>query len=108
MIWEDWKPLDPGSGEVRIRHAAVGMNFVGTYHRDSISHPWPVASCPLVIGFEGAGVVEDLGESVTGFSVSEGDARLAQQMAAQLLEDGIYVTGFPFPVVPQGKARIRT
>ena len=107
MIWEDWKLPDPGSGEVRIRHAAVG-NFVGTYHRDSISHPWPVALCPVVMGFEGAGVVEDLGESVTGFSVSEGDARLAQQMAAQLLEDGIYVTGFPFPVVPQGKARIRT
>jgi len=37
-----------------------------------------------------------------------GDARLAQQMAAQLLDDGIYVTGFSFPVVPQGKARIRT
>jgi glycine C-acetyltransferase len=37
-----------------------------------------------------------------------GDARLAQQIAAQLLDDGIYVTGFSFPVVPQGKARIRT
>ena len=37
-----------------------------------------------------------------------GDARLAQQMAAQLLDDGIYVTGFSFPVVPKGKARIRT
>ena len=37
-----------------------------------------------------------------------GDARLAQNMAAQLLDDGIYVTGFSFPVVPKGKARIRT
>ena len=37
-----------------------------------------------------------------------GDARLAQRMAAQLLDDGIYVTGFSFPVVPKGKARIRT
>ena len=37
-----------------------------------------------------------------------GDARLAQKMAAQLLDDGIYVTGFSFPVVPKGKARIRT
>jgi glycine C-acetyltransferase len=37
-----------------------------------------------------------------------GDARLAQDLAAALFQDGIYVTGFFFPVVPQGKARIRT
>ncbi len=37
-----------------------------------------------------------------------GDARLAQQMAARLLEKGIYVVGFSFPVVPKGQARIRT
>lgn len=37
-----------------------------------------------------------------------GDARLAQTMAAQLFEEGVYVTGFFFPVVPHGKARIRT
>ena len=35
------------------------------------------------------------------------DARLAQSMAARLLEEGIYVIGFSFPVVPKGKARIR-
>jgi glycine C-acetyltransferase len=37
-----------------------------------------------------------------------GEAKLAQEMAALLYEDGIYVTGFFYPVVPQGKARIRT
>lgn len=37
-----------------------------------------------------------------------GDATLAQKMAASLLNRGIYVTGFSFPVVPKGKARIRT
>ncbi|MBN2137798.1 MAG: glycine C-acetyltransferase [Sedimentisphaerales bacterium] len=37
-----------------------------------------------------------------------GDARLAQQMAEKLLEKGIYVIGFSFPVVPKGQARIRT
>ncbi len=37
-----------------------------------------------------------------------GDARLAQQIAADLLIEGIYVTGFSFPVVPRGQARIRT
>jgi len=37
-----------------------------------------------------------------------GDARVAQAMAAELLDEGIYVIGFSFPVVPHGKARIRT
>jgi len=37
-----------------------------------------------------------------------GEARLAQDMAACLFEEGVYVSGFFFPVVPRGKARIRT
>jgi glycine C-acetyltransferase len=37
-----------------------------------------------------------------------GDAVLAQKMSASLLEKGLYVIGFSFPVVPKGKARIRT
>jgi glycine C-acetyltransferase len=37
-----------------------------------------------------------------------GEANLAQEMARRLLEKGIYVIGFSFPVVPRGKARIRT
>ena len=36
-----------------------------------------------------------------------GDARLAQEMAAELLDEGIYVIGFFYPVVPKGEARIR-
>ena len=37
-----------------------------------------------------------------------GDAKLAQEMAAKLMEEGVYVIGFFYPVVPKGKARIRT
>jgi glycine C-acetyltransferase len=37
-----------------------------------------------------------------------GEARLAQDLASRLFDDGVYVTGFFYPVVPQGKARIRT
>jgi glycine C-acetyltransferase len=37
-----------------------------------------------------------------------GDAKLAQTMAARMLELGVYVIGFSFPVVPRGQARIRT
>ncbi|MGF1543597.1 MAG: glycine C-acetyltransferase [Parvularculaceae bacterium] len=37
-----------------------------------------------------------------------GDARLAQEMAAKMMDAGVYVTGFSYPVVPKGEARIRT
>jgi glycine C-acetyltransferase len=37
-----------------------------------------------------------------------GEAKLAQEMAARLLDEGIYVIGFSYPVVPEGQARIRT
>jgi glycine C-acetyltransferase len=57
------------------------------------------------------------GMSAAGFTIKPGfhpivpvmlgDARLAQQMAAAMLEEGIYVIGFSFPVVPRGEARIR-
>jgi NADPH:quinone reductase-like Zn-dependent oxidoreductase len=42
MQWQDWPVPDPGPGEVRLRHTAVGVNFADTYHRGGISHPWPV------------------------------------------------------------------
>jgi glycine C-acetyltransferase len=37
-----------------------------------------------------------------------GDAQLASKMADALLEEGVYVIGFSYPVVPKGRARIRT
>lgn len=58
------------------------------------------------------------GMSAAGFTLPDGehpiipvmlgDAKIAQEMAARLLDEGIYVMGFFFPVVPKGKARIRT
>jgi glycine C-acetyltransferase len=57
------------------------------------------------------------GMKQAGFSIKEGihpivpvmigDAKLAQEMAARLLGEGIYVIGFSYPVVPKGQARIR-
>ena len=63
MQWQEWPVPDPGPGEVRLRHKAVGVNFADTYHRGGISHPWPVPPCPTVIGFEGVGVVEGIGQN---------------------------------------------
>ncbi len=58
-------------------------------------------------GMEDAGFTLVPGEHPI-IPVMLGDAKLASAMAEQLLEHGIYVIGFSFPVVPQGKARIRT
>ena len=58
---------EPGPGEIRIRHEAIGLNFIDTYHRSGL---YPV-SFPAVIGSEGAGVVEAVGEGVTRFKVGD-------------------------------------
>jgi NADPH2:quinone reductase len=54
----------PGPGEILIRQEAVGLNFIDTYHRGGL---YPM-KLPAVLGTEGAGVVETMGEGVTRFS----------------------------------------
>jgi NADPH:quinone reductase len=57
----------PGPGQARIRHRAIGVNFIDTYHRTGL-YPLPL---PSGIGVEGAGVVEAVGEGVR--HVAQGD-----------------------------------
>ena len=52
---------DPGPGQVRIRHHAVGLNYIDVYQRTGLD-PFPM---PLALGMEGAGVIEAVGEGVT-------------------------------------------
>lgn len=66
------EPLDaatlmPEAGQVRIRHGAVGLNFIDTYQRSGL---YPVA-LPSGLGAEGAGVVEAIGEGVADFAVGD-------------------------------------
>ena len=58
---------DPGPGEVRIRHHAVGLNFIDVYHRTGL---YPL-TMPAGIGMEGAGVIEAVGEGVTHLQVGD-------------------------------------
>ncbi|MEJ8823486.1 quinone oxidoreductase [Variovorax humicola] len=51
---------DPGPGEIRIRHKALGLNFIDTYQRSGL-YPFKM---PLLLGMEAAGVVEAVGEGV--------------------------------------------
>src|SRR5947209_19278803 len=61
MRWEDVEVGDPREGQARIRHTAVGVNYIDTYHRSGL-YPLPLSSG---LGSEGAGVVEAVGPGVT-------------------------------------------
>jgi NADPH2:quinone reductase len=65
LTYEDITLPPPGPGEVRLRHTAIGVNFIDTYHRGGL-YPVPL---PSGLGKEVAGVVEALGQGVTGLKV---------------------------------------
>ena len=60
LTWEDVTVGDPGPGEARIRHTAIGVNYIDTYHRSGLYK----LALPSGIGSEAAGVVEALGGGV--------------------------------------------
>ena len=64
---EDVSLAAPAAGEVRVRHKAIGLNYIDTYHRSGL-YPVPM---PSGIGLEAAGIVEEVGAGVT--SVKPGD-----------------------------------
>jgi len=67
LRWEEVDVGDPGPGQVRLRHEAVGLNFADTYFRSGL---YPVA-LPAGIGVEAAGVVEAVGPDVTNVAVGD-------------------------------------
>jgi NADPH2:quinone reductase len=67
MEYVDVEVGDPGPGEVRIRHAAVGLNFIDVYFRIGL-YPQPL---PSGLGQEGAGTIEAVGAGVADFKVGD-------------------------------------
>ena len=65
---------DPGPGEIRIRHKAVGLNFIDVYQRTGL-YPLPM---PLNLGMEASGVVEAVGPGVTHLQVGDRAAYASQ------------------------------
>src|SRR6266487_4415897 len=61
----EWQPVDvgkPGPGQVRLKHSAVGLNYIDTYQRSGL-YPMPM---PSGLGSEAAGVIEEVGPGVSG------------------------------------------
>jgi NADPH2:quinone reductase len=67
-----------GPGMVRVRHHAIGVNFIDIYHRIGL---YPL-SIPAVPGVEGAGVIEAIGDGVTGFAIGDRVAYAAAPVGA--------------------------
>ena len=61
LVYEDINVGDPGPDEARVKHTAIGLNFIDTYHRSGLN---PL-TLPSGVGAEGAGVVEAVGKNVT-------------------------------------------
>ena len=67
LSWEAIDIGEPGPGEIRIKQAAAGLNYIDVYHRTGL-YPQPL---PFTPGVEGAGTVEAVGEGVTNLKVGD-------------------------------------
>jgi NADPH2:quinone reductase len=68
LKWEDVDVGKPGAGEIRVKHHAVGLNYIDTYQRSGL---YPLPNLPAVMGMEGAGEVTDVGSGVTEFKAGD-------------------------------------
>lgn len=68
LTLEDVEVGDPGPGEARVRHTAIGLNFIDTYHRTGL---YPLDRFPSVLGLEAAGVIEAVGDGVEDLEVGQ-------------------------------------
>ena len=97
LRWEDVDVGNPEAGQALIRQTAAGLNYIDTYYRTGL---YPLASLPVVLGMEGAGVVEAVGHGVREVSVGDrvaycmaiggyAERRLVQARVLVRLPDGI-------------------
>lgn len=67
LEYRDVELAPPSPGQVRVRHTAIGVNFIDTYHRSGL---YPL-SLPSGLGMEAVGQIEALGSGVTGLSIGD-------------------------------------
>lgn len=83
LAYESFHLPAPGPGEARVRHRAIGVNMIDTYHRSGL-YPLPL---PATLGVEAAGVIEALGPQSADLGLKEG-----QRVAYFLQKPGAYAT----------------
>lgn len=95
LVFGEKDTPQPAKGQVLVKLAASGVNFIDVYHRTGL-YPQPL---PFTPGMEGAGVVEAVGESVT--SIKRGD-RVAYAMAIGSYAEYAVVPEWQLVPVPEG------
>jgi NADPH:quinone reductase len=78
LQWEEVRVGEPGPGEIRLRHGAVGLNFIDVYFRTGLYG----TDVPFTPGLEACGVVEALGEGVSDLAVGDRVAYAAPPVGA--------------------------
>ncbi len=68
LKWEDIEVGDPGPGQVRLQQSACGLNYIDVYGRSGM---YPVGDLPAVLGMEGVGVVEKVGDGVDDLAAGD-------------------------------------
>ena len=78
LTWEEVEVAAPGPNDIRLRHTAIGLNFIDIYHRQGL---YPL-KLPIVLGTEGVGVVEAVGSAVADLKVGQRVAYAGGQMGS--------------------------
>ncbi len=82
MRWEDVPTPEPGPGEVLVRHAAIGLNYIDVYFRTGLYK----SQLPATLGMEAAGTVAAVGEGVTSLAVGDRIAYATGPIGAYAVE----------------------
>lgn len=92
LQWEDIEVGEPGSGQVRLKQSACGLNYIDVYGRSGM---YPVGDLPAILGMEAVGVVEAVGAGVDQVSIGDRVAypmNLGAYAEARLIEADKLVT----------------
>ena len=95
MRWEEEDLGTPAPGMAEVRHTAIGLNYIDTYHRSGL-YKLPL---PTRLGVEGAGVVEAVGDGVEGISVGD---RVAYSGGLGAYAEAIHMPAGRLVKLPEG------
>ena len=96
MKWENVNVGAPGEGEVRVKHTAIGLNFIDIYQRTGL---YDIGALPATLGMEGAGIIEEVGASVDGFVAGD---RVAYAMGLGAYSEARLMTTDRLVKIPAG------
>jgi NADPH2:quinone reductase len=94
LIFEEIAAPTPGPGQARVKVHAIGVNFIDIYHRTGLYHQ----TLPFIPGMEAAGIVDAVGENVTG--VARGD-RVAYAMSMGAYAEYTLVNAWQLVTLPE-------